>query len=120
MESLLAPANSTNTEAHPSQVHLLSINTCTTPYNTRNLAGRTLLASQKRKLQQTGELSETRLPIKHQRASKEDNDAKFVQTTIAWLTAGLENYLSASQAFRACVTLRHLHRKMKGRLTQIT
>jgi hypothetical protein len=61
IESLLAPANSTNTEAHPSQGHLISIDTCTTPYDTRNLAGRTLLANQKRKLQQTGELSETGL-----------------------------------------------------------
>jgi hypothetical protein len=91
IESLLAPANSTNTEGHPSQSHLLNIDTCAIPNDdTRNLACRTLLASQKRKLQQTAEPSETGLPAKHQRTSKEDNDAKLVHSTIAWLRDGLE------------------------------
>jgi hypothetical protein len=79
IESLLAAANSTNAEGHPSQGRLLSIDTCATPSatpdDTRNLA------CQKRKLQRTAEPSEAGLPAKHRRTSKEDNDAKLVHST---------------------------------------
>jgi hypothetical protein len=102
IESLLAPANPTNAEGHPSQSRLLSIDTCTTPDNTRNLACRTLPARQKRKLQQTAEPSEAELPAKQQRTSQEGNDAKLVQSTIAWLTDGIEKL---SESFPSLASL---------------
>jgi hypothetical protein len=105
IESLLAPANSTNAEGHPSQGRLLSIDTCAIPDDTRNLACRTLLASQKRKLQQTAEPSETGLPAKHQRTSKEDNDAKLVRSTIAWLRDGLEKLSESFPSLPGIVAL---------------
>lgn len=97
IDSLLTPANSTNTEARSSQGHLLSIDTCTTLENSQNL----LHASQKRELQQTGQLSEIAPPVKRPR-TPQAHDAQLVETTITWLKEGL---LSKSfQSFEGLAT----------------